>query len=39
MKSGARESLMKGEWDALGQLLDGKTQVAELASKLEYFNA
>jgi 3-isopropylmalate/(R)-2-methylmalate dehydratase small subunit len=39
MKSGARESLMKGEWDALGQLLDGKPEVAALASKLEYFRA
>jgi 3-isopropylmalate/(R)-2-methylmalate dehydratase small subunit len=39
MKAGARESLMKGEWDALGQLLDGKPQVAALAKKLEYFNA
>jgi 3-isopropylmalate/(R)-2-methylmalate dehydratase small subunit len=39
MKSGARESLIKGEWDALGQLLDGKTEVATLAKKLEYFNA
>jgi 3-isopropylmalate/(R)-2-methylmalate dehydratase small subunit len=38
MKSGARESLMKGEWDALGQLLDGKEQVAAMASKLNYFN-
>jgi 3-isopropylmalate/(R)-2-methylmalate dehydratase small subunit len=36
MKAGARESLMKGEWDALGQLLDGKDQVAALAKKLEY---
>ena len=39
MKSGARESLLKGEWDALGQLLDGKDQVAALAGKLEYFKA
>ena len=38
MKSGAREVLLKGEWDALGQLLDGKPQVAALAAKLEYFN-
>ena len=37
MKAGAREALMKGEWDALGQLLDGKEQVAALAGKLEYF--
>lgn len=39
MKGGAREALMKGEWDALGQLLDGKAQVAQLAKTLEYFNA
>jgi 3-isopropylmalate/(R)-2-methylmalate dehydratase small subunit len=39
MKSGAREALIKGEWDALGQLLDGKDAVAALAGKLEYFNA
>jgi 3-isopropylmalate/(R)-2-methylmalate dehydratase small subunit len=38
MKDGARESLIKGEWDALGQLLDGKEQVAALAGKMEYFN-
>ena len=37
MKSGARESLLKGEWDALGQLIDGKDQVAALAGKLDYF--
>ncbi|HYF51500.1 MAG TPA: 3-isopropylmalate dehydratase small subunit [Planctomycetota bacterium] len=39
MKAGACEALMKGEWDALGQLLDGKDQVAMLASRLEYFKA
>jgi len=39
MKSGARESLLKGEWDALGQLLDGKEQVAKLAGTMEYFKA
>src|SRR4051794_4167705 len=39
MKGGAREALMKGGWDALGQLLDGKAQVAAFAGKLEYFNA
>jgi 3-isopropylmalate/(R)-2-methylmalate dehydratase small subunit len=39
MKSGAREALMKGEWDALAQLLDGRDKVAELAGKLEYFKA
>ena len=37
MKGGARESLLKGEWDALGQLIDGKDQVAALAGKMEYF--
>jgi 3-isopropylmalate/(R)-2-methylmalate dehydratase small subunit len=39
MKEGARDALMKGEWDALGQLLDGKEQVAAKAKTLEYFNA
>jgi len=39
LKEGAREALIQGEWDALAQLLDGKEQVAALASKLEYFNA
>jgi 3-isopropylmalate/(R)-2-methylmalate dehydratase small subunit len=39
MKSGTRESLMKGEWDALAQLLDGREQVSALAGKLEYFKA
>ena len=38
MKDGAREALMKGEWDALGQLLDGREQVAALAGKMDYFN-
>ncbi|HEY3321549.1 MAG TPA: 3-isopropylmalate dehydratase small subunit [Planctomycetota bacterium] len=36
MKAGAREALLKGEWDALGQLLDGKDQVAVVAKKLGY---
>lgn len=36
MKGGAREALIKGEWDALGQLLDGLPQVRELASNLHY---
>jgi len=39
MKGGAREALIKGEWDALGQLLDGKDQVAALAGKLDYMSA
>lgn len=36
MKAGAREALMKGEWDALGQLLDGVPHVEALAKKLAY---
>src|SRR5579862_8362320 len=36
MKGGARDALLKGEWDALGQLLDGMPQVRALASKLAY---
>lgn len=36
MKGGAREALLKGEWDALGQLLDGLPQVHALAKKLAY---
>lgn len=36
MKGGAREALVKGEWDALGQLLDGLPAVRELANTLHY---
>ena len=36
MKAGAQDALLKGEWDALGQLLDGKAHVAELVDKLKY---
>ncbi len=36
MKGGAREALIKGEWDALGQLIDGLPQVQSLVAKLEY---
>ena len=36
MKSGAREALLKGEWDALGLLLDAREQVAALANQLGY---
>jgi 3-isopropylmalate/(R)-2-methylmalate dehydratase small subunit len=36
MKGGARDSLMKGEWDALSQLLDGLPAVEVLATKLGY---
>ncbi len=36
MKGGAREALMKGDWDAIGPLLDGLPQVRALASKLAY---
>ena len=38
MKDGAREVLIQGEWDALGQLLDGESEVAAVAAKLEYFH-
>jgi 3-isopropylmalate/(R)-2-methylmalate dehydratase small subunit len=36
MKGGAREALLKGEWDALGQLIDGLPQVHTLAKTLAY---
>ena len=36
MKGGAREALQKGEWDALGQLLDGLPHVKSLVAKLHY---
>lgn len=36
MKPGAREALLKGEWDPLALLLDAKDPVAALARKLEY---
>jgi 3-isopropylmalate/(R)-2-methylmalate dehydratase small subunit len=38
MKEGARDAFLRGEWDALGQLLDAKAEVAALAAKLDYFN-
>ncbi len=36
MKGGAREALQKGEWDALGQLLDGLPNVHRLVQQLHY---
>jgi 3-isopropylmalate/(R)-2-methylmalate dehydratase small subunit len=34
MPEGTRQSLVKGEWDALGQLLDGREAAAKLAARL-----
>ena len=36
MPSGPREQLIKGEWDALGQLLAARDEIAARAGKLPY---
>ncbi len=36
MKPAARDALVKGEWDPIGQLLDGTEQVKSTAAKLPY---
>jgi 3-isopropylmalate/(R)-2-methylmalate dehydratase small subunit len=36
MKPGAREALLVGEWDPIGQLLDGAVDVARVAAALPY---
>ena len=38
IKPGAREALMKGEWDPIGQLLDASDRVKSLAAKLPYLH-
>jgi len=36
MKPAARDALVKGEWDPIGQLLDGAEAVKKTAANLEY---
>ena len=38
MKPGARDALVNGEWDPIGQLLDGAEQTKELAGRLPYLS-
>lgn len=36
IKDGARQALMEGQWDAIGQLLEAQGQVAKLEAALPY---
>jgi 3-isopropylmalate/(R)-2-methylmalate dehydratase small subunit len=36
IKPGARDALIQGQWDPIGQLLDGAAKVKETASRLPY---
>ena len=38
MKSSAREALVNGQWDPIGQLLDGKAKTEKLAARLDYLH-
>jgi len=38
MKSSAREALVSGQWDPIGQLLDGKAATEKLAARLPYLH-
>jgi len=38
MKPGARDALVNGEWDPIGQLLDGAEQTKKLAERLPYLS-
>jgi 3-isopropylmalate/(R)-2-methylmalate dehydratase small subunit len=38
-RDSARDALVNGRWDAIGELLDGKPQVLETAAKLPYLAA
>jgi 3-isopropylmalate/(R)-2-methylmalate dehydratase small subunit len=38
IKPGARDSLLKGEWDPIGQLLDGAEKTKQVAAKLPYLS-
>lgn len=38
IKPSARDALLNGQWDPIGQLLDGKSQVSELSSRLAYLH-
>jgi 3-isopropylmalate/(R)-2-methylmalate dehydratase small subunit len=39
IKPGAREALMAGLWDPIGQLLEGKDQIRAVAASLAYIGA
>jgi len=39
MKPGAREALLKGLWDPIGQLLEGKEQIRAVMASLPYIGA
>ncbi len=38
-RESARDSLVNGRWDAIGELIDGKTDVQSTAGKLAYMSA
>ena len=38
IKPTAREALVNGEWDPIGQLLEGKTEIARTAESLPYLH-
>lgn len=38
IKSGARDALMNGQWDPIGQLLDGSERVRDVAARLSYLH-
>ena len=38
-RESARDSLVNGRWDAIGELIDGKTDVQSTAGKLTYMSA
>jgi 3-isopropylmalate/(R)-2-methylmalate dehydratase small subunit len=38
IKPGAREALMTGQWDPIGQLLDGGAKVRDVAARLPYLH-
>jgi 3-isopropylmalate/(R)-2-methylmalate dehydratase small subunit len=39
MPAGARQSLVSGNWDFLGQLLDGASAVKETTNRIPYLTA
>ena len=38
IKPGAREALVTGQWDPIGQLLEGKPEIARTADRLPYLH-
>jgi 3-isopropylmalate/(R)-2-methylmalate dehydratase small subunit len=39
MRDSARDALINGRWDAIGELLEGLPQVAAVADRLPYISA